>query len=264
MKHLFKDELVVSTTSTILIHLLLLVFFILIKVDFRPVIAEFVEVTFTGGLKAPAVEDIQYSEQIAESEGDLKPIDTHPEQNLRNVELPERRELDLDEEDIIEKVQPELGKKVEGPPTIKRTPVSSIPQTKSNQPFNPFLKSEKQVETGIFKKNVDEELLTGTQQVDINSDKEFEIDWMGDIKREIYQKRLPEFPEDVQREAVIKIRFTVLPNGLVGSAVLMQKGDTRLENITMETFKTWRFNPLPGHLESEPQTGIITFRFKLK
>ncbi len=264
MRHLFKDELFVSTTSTILIHLLLLIFFILFKVDFRPVIAEFVEVSFGGGLEAPAVEDIEYAEQIAESEGAIKPIDTQPEQNLRNIELPERRQLDLDEEEIIEKVQPELGKRVEGPPAIKRTPIPSAPQTQSNQPLNPFLKREKEVETGIFKKSVDEELLTGTQKVDINPDKEFEIDWMGDIKREIYQKRLPEFPEEVQREAVIRIRFTVLPNGLVGSAVLTQKGDTRLENITMETFKTWRFNPLPDHLQSEPQTGIITFRFKLR
>ena len=87
---------------------------------------------------------------------------------------------------------------------------------------------------------------------------------MGDIKREIYQKKLPEFPEDVQQEAIIKIKFSVLPNGLVGSAVLLQKGNTRLENLTLETFKTWRFNPLPDYANQEPQTGIITFRFKLR
>lgn len=264
MKHLFKDELFVSTSSTILIHLLLLVFFILFRIDFRPVIAEFVEVSFGGGLEAPALEDMVYSEQPPESETSLQPEDVQPEQSIRHIELPERRQLDLNEEEIIEKVQPDPGKKVEGPPAIKRTPVASLPQTKAEESFNPFLKREKKVETGIFKKSVDEKLLTGTQPVDISVDKEFEIDWMGDIQREIYQKRLPEFPEDVQREAVIKIRFTVLPNGLVGSAVLLQKGDTRLENITLETFKTWRFNPLPDHLESEPQTGIITFRFKLK
>jgi len=95
-------------------------------------------------------------------------------------------------------------------------------------------------------------------------DQQFEIDWEGEIKREIYQRRIPEFPPDVQREATIKIRFTVLPNGLVGSAVLLQKGDTQLENLTVEAFKTWRFNPLPSYVEQVPQTGVITFHFKLK
>jgi outer membrane biosynthesis protein TonB len=263
MKHLFKDEWFVSVTSTILLHLLLLTFFILFKIDFRPAIAEFVEISFTGGWEAPAIEDIAYSDQKVDNPETLKPIESQPEQDVRSVELPARRQLDLSDE-IVEKVQPELDKIVEGPPAIKRTPVSSAPTTKPGQPFNPFLKKEKKVESGVFKKGADERLLTGTQKVDINLDRAFEIDWMGDIKREIYQKRLPEFPEDVHREAVIKIKFNVLPNGLVGYAVLMQKGDTRLENLTLETFKTWRFNPLPNYLEQASQTGIITFRFKLR
>lgn len=264
MRHLLKDEWFVSTTTTILIHLVLLIFFIIFKIDFQPVIAEFVEVSFTGGFKAPSIEDVTYTDELIDKEGTLNPIDSQPETNLRNIELPERRQLDLNEEEIIEKVQPDLEKKIEGPPAIKRTPIPSIPQTKSNQPFNPFLKREKKVESGIFKKGSDEKLLTGTQKVDINLDKEFEIDWMGDIKREIYQKKLPEFPEDVQQEATIKIKFSVLPNGLIGSAVLLQKGNTQLENLTLETFKTWRFNPLPNYTDQEPQTGIITFRFRLR
>lgn len=263
MKHLLKDEWFVSVTSTILLHLLLLTFFILFKIDFRPALAEFVEISFTGGWEAPAIEDIAYSDQKVENPETLKPIESQPEENVRSIELPERRQLDLSDE-IVEKVQPEFDKIVEGPPAIKRTPISSAPQTNPGQPFNPFLKKEKKVESGIFKKGADEKLLTGTQKVDINLDRAFEIDWMGDIKREIYQKRLPEFPEDVHREAVIKIKFTVLPNGLVGFAVLMQKGDTRLENLTLETFKTWRFNPLPNYVDQVSQTGIITFRFKLR
>jgi len=264
MKHLFKDEWFVSITSTIFLHLLLLTFFILFKIDFRPVIAEFVEISFTGGWEAPAVEDVAYSDMKVENAETLKPLETQSEQNIRSIQLPERRQLDLSEEEIIEKIQPEIDKKIEGPPAIKRAPLSTTPPTKSGQPFNPFLKKEKKIESGIFKKGADEKMLTGTQKVDINLDKAFEIDWMGDIKREIYQKRIPEFPEEVQREAIIKIKFTVLPNGLVGSAVLMQKGDTRLENLTLETFKSWRFNPLPIYMEQEPQTGIITFRFKLR
>lgn len=264
MRHLLKDEWFVSTTITILIHLFLLIFFILFKVDFKPLIAEFVEVSFTGGFKAPAIENRIYTNELLKEQTDLEPIDAPTHSNIRNIELPERRQLELNEDEIVEKIQPDVEKKIEGPPAVKQTPASSLPQTKSNLPFNPFLKREKTVERGIFKKGSDEKLLTGTQRVDIDLNKEFDIDWMGDIKREIYQKRLPEFPEDVQREAVIKIKFTLLPNGLVGSAILLQKGDTRLENLTLETFKTWRFNPLPNYTEQETQTGIITFRFKLR
>jgi TonB family protein len=68
----------------------------------------------------------------------------------------------------------------------------------------------------------------------------------------------------VQREAIIKIKFTVLPNGLVGSAILLQKGDTKLENLTLEAFKTWRLNPLPSYASQVAQSGVITFRFKLR
>ena len=264
MKHLLKDEWFISTSMTFLVHLFLLIFFILFKIDFKPVIAEFVEVSFTGGFKASAIQNPAYTDELTEDKENLKPVDIQPQSNVRNIELPERRQLDLNEEEFIEKVQPDIEKKIEGPPVVKRTPVSTVPQTKSNQPFNPFLKKEKTMESGIFKKGSDEKLLTGTQSVDIDLNKEFEIDWMGDLKREIYQKKLPEFPEDVQQEAIIKIKFSVLPNGLVGSAVLLQKGNTQLENLTLETFKTWRFNPLPGYMEQEPQTGIITFRFKLR
>ena len=124
--------------------------------------------------------------------------------------------------------------------------------------------TEKADEHGLFKKELDEKLLSGSQKVDINVDRQFEIDWQGEIKREIYQKRLPEFPPEVQQEATIKIQFSILPNGLVGSAVILQKGDTRLENLTLEAFKTWRFNPLPDYVDPAPQSGIISFHFKLK
>ena len=204
-----------------------------------------------------------------------KESSTEPEESLdnkeiesaistRTIELPERRQLELDEEEIVENTPQEIDKIVEGPPALKQTPVASLPPQKSKQTFNPFLKKEKETNTGLFRKKLYDSLLVGSQKMDIEPSEEFEIDWIGDIKREISHKKLPEFPPDVQREATIKIQFTVLPNGLIGSAVLMQKGDTKLENITLETFKSWRFNPLPEYTNATPQTGTITFRFKLE
>ncbi|NOX37631.1 MAG: TonB family protein [Calditrichaeota bacterium] len=268
MKHLFRDEKVLSVGITIIVHLLLLLLFIAIHVDFSPVVTEFVELSFAGGIEAP-----DYPPSVDEEAGDVP--DTEPTaaedaemENvaLQEIELPERRELAVDEEEIVERLQPEPEKRFEVPPVSRKIRSSpALPGRRQGAPSTfPFKKREKEVPAGIFKRRTDDLSLTGTQKVTQQLSKDFEIDWEGEIQREIYQKKLPEFPPDVQREATIKIKFTVLPNGLVGSAVLLQKGDTRLENLTLEAFKTWRFNPLPPYVEQVPQHGVITFRFKLK
>lgn len=261
-KRLINDEKVVSVTGTVFVHAILLILFLIIQIDFRPIIEEFAEVTFAGGWFAPAAERLSSLGEVEEEET-LAARDINeplPEQ----IELPERRELNLNEEEIIEKVQPEPEKLVTPGNVMKKLPVTPppIPETQRSGPA--FSRQEKQVEKGIFSKQLDEKLLAGSQRISISSNQQFEIDWEGEIKREIYQQRLPEFPPEVQREATIKIQFSVLPNGLVGSAVLLQKGDTKLENLTLEAFKTWRFNPLPDYVDQVNQSGIITFHFKLK
>ncbi len=261
-KRLINDEKIVSVTGTIFVHILLVVIFILIQIDFRPVIEEFAEVTFAGGWLAPALDRLPPPGQIQQEE---TPFDEEIYQSLpEQIELPERRQLDLNEDEIIEKVQPEPEKLVSPGNIVKKLPVKPppIPEAQSSGPA--FTRQEKQIDKGLFRKQLDDKLLEGTQRISITSNQQFEIDWEGEMRREIYQQRLPEFPPDVQREAHIKIQFSVLPNGLVGSAVLLQKGDTKLENLTMETFKTWRFNPLPDYLPQVNQTGVITFHFKLK
>jgi len=264
MKHLFKDEWFISVSTTTILHLLLLSFFLILKINFNPVISEFVEISFTGGFEGFTEESVLAEENISESEKFAELEKNESRMSLRDIDLPERRTLDLNEQEIVESLPRELNKKIDGPPGIKQIPITTLPESKTGQIYNPFLKQEKQADAGIFQKKLDEKLLQGTQKVSIDVNGEFEIDWMGDIKREISQKNLPIFPPDVQREATIKIQFTVLPNGLVGSAVLLLKGDTKLENVTLETFKTWRFNPLPEYVTQESQTGIITFRFKLQ
>ena len=262
IKRLLADEKVMSFSGTLLFHGLLAILLLLLTVDFRPVIEEFAEVTFSGSWLAPSLEREPGPleapvEEVPEAVETSPPL---PEE----IELPERRELDLNEQEIIEKVQPEPEKVVTPGNIMKKIPESSplLPTTPLASPA--FSRQEKQIEKGLFQKQLDEKLLQGSQKIQLDANREFEIDWEGEFQREVYQKRLPEFPPDVQREATIKIQFSILPSGLVGSAVLLQKGDTRLENLTLEAFKSWRFNPLPGYVEQVSQSGVITFRFKLK
>lgn len=262
MKRIIQDEKIVSVVGTVFIHILLLVFFLLIQIDFSPVIEEFTEVTFAGRWEAPRREQQPPAPEMATED---EPVSEDRNQQLpEEIELPERRQLRLDEQEIVEKVQPELEKMVTAGNVVKKSPEVSPPLPETRESGPRFTRREKQMEKGLFRKQLDEKLLEGTQKVQINPDRQFEIDWEGEIKREIYQRRLPEFPPEVQREATIKIKFTVLPNGIVGNAVLLQKGNTRLENLTLEAFKTWRFNPLPDYVEPVAQTGVITFRFKLE
>jgi TonB family protein len=261
-KRLIQDEKIVSITGTLFIHVLLAFMFLLISIDFRPVIEEFTEVTFAGGWMAPALDMQPPPPDFASEE---TPIAEEIYQSLpEQIELPERRQLDLNEEEIIEKVQPELEKLISPGNVVKKLPETPPPIPQTQTPGPAFTRQEKKIEKGVFRKQLDEKLLESSQKIQITPNQQFEIDWEGELQREVYQKRLPEFPPDVQREATIKIQFSVFPNGLVGSAVLLQKGDTKLENLTLEAFKTWRFNPLPDYMEPVNQSGVIIFRFKLK
>ncbi len=268
MKHLFRDEKILSLGITLVVHGLLLLFFVWVHVDFSPVVTEFVELSFAGGFTAPATPPAMTEAPAAvapkrQEREDTRALEGVP---LQEIELPERRELSLDEEAIVERLQPEPEKRFEVPPAGRKMVMSPpLPTRRAGAPSTfPFKKREMDLPAGIFQRRDESLPETGTRKVAGQLSKDFQIDWEGEIQREIYQKKLPEFPPDVQREATIKIKFTVLPNGLVGSAVLLQKGDTRLENLTLEAFKTWRFNPLPPYVEQAPQHGIITFRFKLK
>jgi TonB family protein len=263
LKHYLKDEKILSLVGTTFFHILLVCVFLIIQIKFNPIVEEFTEVSLAGGFEAPPLIRSDLLEE--ESPEAFQKYEENSYQTLpEEIDLPERRQLTLDEQEILEKIQPQFEKIVTPGNILKKSP--EIPPTiKRIDEYQPtFTRREKEMVKGLFKKELDEKLLQGTQKLDINVDRNFEIDWEGEIKREIYQKRLPEFPPDVQREATIKIQFSVLPNGLVGSAILLQKGDNKLENITVETFKTWRFNPLPEYVDQVQQTGVITFHFKLR
>lgn len=67
-----------------------------------------------------------------------------------------------------------------------------------------------------------------------------------------------------QVNATIRVRITVDPQGRVAQRFLLLKGDPVLEKAAMDALRQWRFNPLPPNAPQEPQTGIVTFRFRLE
>ncbi len=82
--------------------------------------------------------------------------------------------------------------------------------------------------------------------------------------RTVIHRVLPEFPPGLQQEAVVKIRFILLPGGVVANARPVLKGDAALEKAALDAFRQWQFSALPPDAEQKIQQGVITFRFILR
>jgi len=72
---------------------------------------------------------------------------------------------------------------------------------------------------------------------------------------------LPRFPSGVNTNAVLKFKFTVMPDGTVGRIIPLQKADPRLEQAALEALRQWRFNQLRNEVVME---GIIPLQFVLR
>ncbi|MBT8390858.1 MAG: hypothetical protein HKP17_12310 [Ignavibacteriaceae bacterium] len=92
----------------------------------------------------------------------------------------------------------------------------------------------------------------------------FDIDWGGNGTRKIYSFILPQYPEGVKKEVNIKLQFTILPDGTVGTIIPKIKADTRLENAAINSLRQWRFEALNSNQTQVEQTALIVFPYRLQ
>lgn len=92
----------------------------------------------------------------------------------------------------------------------------------------------------------------------------FDIEWGGNGKRKIYSYTLPAYPEGVNKEIDISLRFSILPDGTVGTIFPLTKADTKLENAAINSLRQWRFEPLPLKQKKTEQFAIIVFPYRLQ
>ncbi|MCH8169918.1 MAG: TonB family protein [Bacteroidetes bacterium] len=92
----------------------------------------------------------------------------------------------------------------------------------------------------------------------------YDIDWGGRGQRRIYSFSLPEYPAGVNKEIDIRLRFTILSDGTVGSIFPLIKADTRLEDAAIKSLRQWRFEPLAPEQSEVIQTAVINFPYRLK
>ena len=92
----------------------------------------------------------------------------------------------------------------------------------------------------------------------------FDIDWGGKGTRKIYSFVLPQYPDGVKKEVNIKLQFTILPDGTVGTIIPKIKADTRLENAAINSLRQWRFEALSNRQKQVEQTAVIIFPYRLQ
>lgn len=91
-----------------------------------------------------------------------------------------------------------------------------------------------------------------------------QIDWGGGGLRKIYNYYIPPYPEGVNKEIDLKLRFTIFPDGTVGKIIPLIKADSRLETAAISSLRQWKFEPIPDGKKKANQVVTIIFPFRLK
>lgn len=242
---------------SILLHLIFLLFFLLIKLNFLPEIPEFTEITFVSGTSRLFA---------TPPPGQAAPPPTTEDQNdeaTEMVNLPSRR--------MMEDEQPQL-KVAEPAKQIPDEDVQTIPEIEHANHRTDLAESllkipdnDKKV-TANPKEGLtsDDKLIPSTSiATEASGETPYQIEGQA-ASRSVVNRVIPQYPENLQKQATVKISFTVLPNGQVGEMIPVIKSDALLEKITLDAFRQWRFNALPADAPQRVERGVITFRYLLK
>jgi len=183
-----------------------------------------------------------------------------------NVDIPVRRMTDRNPNKIPAEQRDKLTDVSNVRTQIQRPdPLSGVSRTSSSRQNNSLtgvqrLRGSTKLDAGSkLSSQVPTEGIGGSSL----SEKPYEIKWEGG-GRDILSSPLPEYPEGIFKEVVLVMSINVLPDGTVGSIIITKKGDATLENVTIESLKLWRFNPLEPSAPQINQQAQVTFRFNLK
>lgn len=258
----FRKQISLGWLLSLIFHVLLGLTFWIIIIDTSITEDDFAEVHLTQFVRS------ELNDNSRQRFNTAAPQRQNQRENRQQklVDLPKRRMLEDEKPTILEDAKDkaqfeetvqQAGKKVD--PLSGRAMESQV-KPGTSLPGQRDLPTTRKIDVG---EKVSTELSTegiGGTQI---SKKPYEIRWEGG-DRDILADPLPGFPEGVQREVVLKMRITVLPDGTMGQVIPLQKGDATLESITIQALKKWRFNALEPSAPQENQTGTITFRFILK
>jgi TonB family protein len=223
-----------SLSFSFIFHVLLLIIFLLITINLDYPPHQYVELSFgrsgemgSSGARGNQIEEVEHLSSPQEKNQTIV-----KSEDVKEVELPKAK--NTEEENVIK-------------PADKSKEVASVSNSKSEQEPNSNVSTEAQ----------------GNQSEGEGSFG-FDIDWGGKGKRQIWSYPLPKYPAGVYKEIDIKIMFKIKPDGSVGSARLLTKADTKLENAALNSLRQWRFEPLSASQKQMEQTAVIVFPYRLQ
>lgn len=223
----------ISYTISFVLHAIAILLFLLINLSFDYVPSEYVELSFgisdqtgSSGAQGNKVNIIKETPKPNEKE---QSTEKNPE--VKEVDLPVA--LNTEDENVIKPADNEKEIAEERNEINTETVVSN---SKSSEDGNASVE-------GSFG---------------------FDIDWGGKGTRKIYSYILPQYPDGVKKEVNIKLQFTILPDGTVGTIIPKMKADTRLENAAINSLRQWRFEALRSNQKQVEQTAVIVFPYRLQ
>jgi TonB family protein len=262
-----------AAAASALFHLLLLLLFMLFKIGEMPKPAEWIEISLAAGQSVAAPMASQQEQRVDES--DVAPLpreETPPPQPIEKpaepqptAGKPDPLKANLPQRRMLEEENPEMpvrgGEKITREENVVKRedlPIDERPEYTRNVPAVENPRNISTASSGAGDS-------TGSSAADLGEGLAVPFSIEGEAaNRVVLHRVIPEFPPGVRRSAAVRIRFTVLADGQVGPAILVQKGEARLEKVALDAFRQWRFNALPSSAGNRVEQGVITFRFLLK
>jgi protein TonB len=224
----------ISYTISFVLHAIAILLFLLINLSFDYVPSEYVELSF--GI----------SDQTGSSGAQGNKINI-----IKETPKPSEKEQSKEKNPEIKEVDLPIAVSTEDENVIKPA---------NNEKEIAEERAELNAETVVSNSKSSEE--GNNSNVDGNFG--FDIDWGGKGTRKIYSFILPQYPEGVRKEVNIKLQFTILPDGTVGTIIPKMKADTRLENAAINSLRQWRFEALSSNQRQVEQTAVIVFPYRLR
>jgi outer membrane biosynthesis protein TonB len=223
----------ISYTISFVLHAIAILLFLLINLSFDYVPSEYVELSF--GI----------SDQTGSSGAQGNKINI-----IKETPKPSEKEQSKEKNPEVKEVDLPIAVSTEDENVIKPANNEKEVAEESN---------EINTETAVSNSKSSEE---GNSSVEGNFG--FDIDWGGKGTRKIYSFILPQYPDGVKKEVNIKLQFTILPDGTVGTIIPKMKADTRLENAAINSLRQWRFEALSSNQRQAEQTAVIVFPYRLQ
>lgn len=224
-----------SLTGSLLFHAALLSLFMLLNLSFDYEPSEYIEISFgvssETGSSGSQGDQIEMIEEVSKPE--VENVTEDKSKEVKEVDLP--LAVNTSEENVIK------------PAEKDKEASSEESRTENNDP--------------------DLSSVTSTGQGNLaegDGSFGFDIEWGGKGIRKIYSFTLPKYPGGVKKEIDIKLQFTILPDGTIGTIFPKIKADTRLENAAINSLRQWRFEALNSSQKQVEQTVVIVFPYRLQ